>query len=121
MNADRACLRADFQRFYGHDITFFGPLFAADLAVNLPPEAMIWRHVDERTAWSDTNYLLADILDDLNFIAWRLARWGSKNNSNRPKPIPRPGEKKQTHKQGMAMPLDELKRFLASPRKNIRK
>ena len=74
MEAAPDVLRADLQRFYGLDMDELGYTVrvrrAADLAGNLPEEALIWRHIDERATWDTTKHLLATIADNTGFIAW---------------------------------------------------
>lgn len=71
--------------------------------------------LDPRASWPVETYLLADAVDSLRFLAWAKSKDGQKNR-NRPKAIPRPGRKAATATDVQAMPVDELKRFLARPR-----
>lgn len=72
-----------------------------------------WRSAD--------TLLLAEIADSMNFLAWTKTKdAGKKNPRNRPKPIPRPG----VHGYGrdeetVSLPLDEVKRRLARPRRAL--
>ncbi|WP_417556246.1 DUF5361 domain-containing protein [Microbacterium sp.] len=70
--------------------------------------------IDPRAEWPFETHLLADIADSLRFLGWAKTKDGQKNR-NRPKPIPRPGMH-GLRSDIAAMPLDELKQFLARPR-----
>nr|WP_282441359.1 helix-turn-helix domain-containing protein [Corynebacterium pygosceleis] len=43
--------------------------------------------------WSDTEYLLADVIDSVSLISWQLS---AKEGSPPPKPYPRPGQQQGT-------------------------
>ncbi len=67
--------------------------------------------------WSKTDLLLATLIDDFRFYMW--AKSGGKAK-NRPKPIPRPGvvdESRKRMKDALLLPVDEVKRRLALPRR----
>lgn len=48
---------------------------------------------DKHGAWSQSDYLLAAIVDGINTLTWQNANQGAKpgQQSEKPKPIPRPG------------------------------
>lgn len=110
-------LRADFQRFYGLNLdglgSAFGVLHAADLAAHLPPESATMLAV--AGGWSKTDLLLATLIDDFRLYVW--AKSGGKAK-HKPKPIPRPGvDSRSRMKDALLLPVDEVKRRLAMPRK----
>ncbi|MDB1547735.1 DUF5361 domain-containing protein [Bifidobacterium adolescentis] len=74
MEAAPDALRADLQRFYGLDMDEIGYTVrvrrAADLAANLPEDALTWGRIDERATWGTAKHLLATIADNTGFIAW---------------------------------------------------
>jgi hypothetical protein len=72
----------------------------------------------ESAVWSTTDYLLANVVDELRTANWQ--RSSNANEGNRPKPIPRPGEKAAGRTFGTALPISELKRRLAKPRKEAK-
>lgn len=118
-NRHGGALRADFQRFYGLNLDdlgkTYGVLHAAELAAHLPPESATMLAV--AGGWSKTDLLLATLIDDFRFYMW--AKSGGKAK-NRPKPIPRPGvvdESRKRMKDALLLPVDEVKRRLALPRR----
>ncbi|WP_216395533.1 DUF5361 domain-containing protein [Arcanobacterium phocae] len=63
---------------------------------------------DKYTDWQDTEYLLAVVIDQLNWLIWSKTADGQKGR-NRPEPIPRPGVKpdQRTQVRGQVMTLAE--------------
>lgn len=117
-------LRADFQRFYGLNVDGLGRSFsvlhAADLAAHLPPDSAVAREMNPEYAWGVTEHLLATAVDTLRLLVWMQSKDGAKNR-NRPKPLPRPGVKQGKQrvekKDLLVLPVDEVKRRLALPRR----
>ena len=71
----------------------------------------------ESALWGVSEHLLASAVDALRWLVWSKTKDGEKNR-NRPKPVPRPGVKpdKGRMSDAVAMPVDELKKYLALPR-----
>ena len=55
-----------------------------------PGDALYRESNGELGRWSETEYLLADVIDTLNTLVWFKTKDGQKGH-NRPKPYPRPG------------------------------
>lgn len=85
-------MRADFRRFYqlNLDARDQSPSVTWDLIRFLPPEAAFWRALDPAREWSTEAHLLASVIDVLASANWQ--RSGSRGK--RPKPIERPGMKR---------------------------
>lgn len=81
------------------------------LVAALPRDSQTSRALyGEAVAWGVTEHLLATVVDLLQGANWQ--RSGSK--SNRPKPIPRPGQENTDGTRiGTPIPLDEMKRLAA--------
>jgi hypothetical protein len=64
----------------------------------------------EAREWSPSDWLLADVVDQLQYLRYSLSGKGAK----RPKPISRPGveDKETTTFGGSHMELDEMKKWL---------
>ena len=81
---------------------------------NTPPDGALMRKLRPDLAqWATTaktNALLADIYDELAAINANLCAKGSGRRPKRPKPYPRPQDKKNNKHIGTALPIDELKR-----------
>ena len=109
-----AKLIADFFQFYGvSSLEELDVWTAAELASELPSSSRCMRSSDERLEWNATDYLLANAVDALRLITWLNSSDGSKG-TNRPKPIPRPGDvhvKKEEGEKGFTP--DELLAHLA--------
>lgn len=110
-------LRADMQRFYGLDIDEIGYsiriMRAADLAANLPHEALIWSVFDERNAWTTNTYLLALIADNTSFLAWSKTKDATRKGAKFKSQIPRPGSKRSKQNSDVkAVDVDTLAEFL---------
>lgn len=110
-------LRADMQRFYGLDIDEIGYsiriMRAADLAANLPREALIWSVFDERNAWTTNTYLLALIADNTSFLAWSKTKDATRKGAKFKSQIPRPGSKNSKQNSDVkAVDVDTLAEFL---------
>lgn len=93
----------------------------AALAAVVLMDDRTWTHraVNKDWRWSPTNHLLAGILDSAQWLQWSKTKDGAKNR-NHPKPTPRPGipeEHQSRFKDAVSLPIDEVKRLLARPRK----
>lgn len=118
------------RRFYGErldDMLTSGRITeAADYAANLPPDrtSAVYRATVPGWEWGPTEHLAAAQLDVQNLLLWSKTKDGAKNR-RRPKPVPRPGMEQQERategrfKDVEALPLDELKRKLAAPRRAV--
>lgn len=58
---------------------------------NLGPGSALHRAVSG-TAWTDTDYLLAHVIDAERLALWQRSNEGAKNPSAKPSPYLRPGE-----------------------------
>lgn len=67
------------------------PRKAQVLALYLPLGAATWMEAGTDTAWSVSDYLLAEIVDSVHWIIWQLG--GRK--SQKPKPIDRPAQMRE--------------------------
>lgn len=93
----RGALRADFRHYYGLDLrdALSGNVFdAADLAVNIPPGAAVWREHGGPLAWSQAEHFAALQLHAANVANWQRTKAGQKG-SNPPKPIEPPKGRKE--------------------------
>ena len=93
----RGALRSDFRRYYGLDLraALRGNIFdAADLTVNIPPGAAIWREHGGPLAWSQAEHFAALQLHAANVANWQRTKDGQKG-SNPPKPIEPPKGRKE--------------------------
>lgn len=116
MEAAPDALRADLQRFYGLDMDEIGHTVrvrrAADLAANLPDDALTWGRIDERATWGTTKHLLATIADNTGFLAWtktKAAKQGQWRGA-----IERPGFPTTANVQKLHP--DDMLRILRMPR-----
>ena len=107
MEAAPDALRADLQRFYGLDMDEIGHTVrvrrAADLAANLPEDAL---------TWGTAKHLLATIADNTGFIAWtktKAAKQGEWRGA-----IERPGFPRAANVQ--KLDPDNMLRILRMPR-----
>lgn len=125
-------LRADFRSRYGislRDAIAADWEEAADMAAHIPADgsSAVYRAMNPDTwRWGIPEHLAAMQVDLLRWLQWSKTKDATrKPPRNMPKPIPRPGvEEKQKaandrFKDVEAVPLDELKRRLAKPRKAI--
>lgn len=75
----------------------------------LPPGT--WQKDEGPASWSREAWMLADVVDALNQVAWLTVAINSKSKPDRPKPYPRPTDKKQEFKKvswaQMALALQE--------------
>lgn len=78
-----------------------------------PRDSILARELaPDDTRWSDTEWLLADVVDRLSLLVWFKTKDGSKNR-NRPEPVPRPGDAPRTRKLGgTALPMDQMAKVL---------
>ena len=92
LSASRDELEADFQQFYGLDLSRMGDDFtvahAAVLASQLPREARCLREIDPNLAWSDETAALASIQYLVRCIVWQLG--GGKGD--KPQPVRTPAQ-----------------------------
>ncbi len=113
-------LRADMQRFYGLDLDQVGRTIrvrrAADLAANLPEQACVWGVIDERAAWTGDRWLLAQIADSVDFLAWAQTEEAQHRGAKWNRHIPRPGDRKPGGGKAPGMTRGQLDRLLAMPR-----
>ena len=84
---------------------------AADLAVNLPPEARIWSAVDSNAEWTFSEYLLWSIEYTCRVIAWRQTIDGQKGQ-NPPHPIQTPADRKRIRTKAESTDMEEIARTL---------
>ena len=113
-------LRADIQRFYGLDIDEVGRSIrvrrAADLAAHLPAEACVWRVLDPRMEWTVTDWLLASIADNTNWLGWTKTKAAMRGMKWKGR-IPRPGDNRHaTQSDAVAVDVDTLRRMMDMPR-----
>jgi hypothetical protein len=114
-------VEADLQRFYRINL---GDLFTGALTWrrlrtlirHLPLDSATARaQHGEAVAWSDTEHLLAGIVDLLAGANWQRAQAGSKNRIPRPKPLPRPGQKPTERRYGSTnLSAENVKKLLHS-------
>jgi hypothetical protein len=93
----RGALRSDFRHYYGMDLreAMRGNIFdAADLAVNLPPGAAVWREHGGPLAWTQAEHFAALQLHAANVANWQRTKAGQKG-SNPPQPIEPPKGRKE--------------------------
>lgn len=114
-------LRADMQRFYGLDLDELGHGLrirrAADLAANLPEQALVWRRIDPRAEWDVQTLLLAQIADATGFTAWSKTKEASHRGAKWRGRIPRPWERHERVDAGrVALSTSEIDDILSRPR-----
>ena len=93
----RGALRADLRRVYGVDLRagMRGNLFdLADLAVNIPPGAAVWREHGGPLAWTQAEHFAAAQLHAAQVANWQRTKSGQKGN-NPPKPLEPPKGRKE--------------------------
>lgn len=118
MKDHRARLRADFRQYYGcafEKVLRESPIEAADLAVMLPRGSRTMAAIDPEYSWGQETYLFANMANSLALLVWAQTKDGQKNR-NRPKPITPPKGRK---KKAEAHTVDEYKKILARPRKEV--
>lgn len=79
-------MRADFLRFYGIEAEDVPVSEMWDMLLSLPRGARSLTLIDPRTAWSEGEYILADIYDLLG------AAFCGMGGAPAPDPYPRPGD-----------------------------
>lgn len=95
-------LEADFFRFYGLDINTCSVRRMMNLFSRLPYNSEV--HYDmaevprESRVWDINTYMLANVVDMLGVVDWRLVAVNSKRPPRKPKPIERPKLKKPKKK-----------------------
>ncbi|RBP98457.1 hypothetical protein CRD60_00910 [Bifidobacterium aemilianum] len=111
-------LRADFQRFYTLDLDELGvsirPRRAADLAANLPDQALTWGRIDPKASWGADRHLLANIADSVGFLAWTKTKESQRPNARWEGATPRPGDRPDDDIQSMEP--ERMLAMLALPR-----
>lgn len=113
-------LRADFQHYYKLDLDDLGGIIrvgrAADLAANMPPQAITWARLDPRMAWDTRTQLLALIANNTGFTAWSRSAEAAKRGAKWHSPIKPPWE--QTKQESIKhLSRAELDHILSMPRK----
>lgn len=82
---------------------------------NLPQSSALHKSVHgvEESAWTISDYLLAQIADTAAWLAWTKTKDAEKNR-NQPKPIPRPGVEDESKKKigGSTLPIGEMMDWL---------
>lgn len=96
----------------------------ADLAANLPAQAVSWRRIDPRAGWDDLTYLVARAADCLDFIAWTNTRAAQRRGAKWKSTIPYPGRKRHAtpqkpHAAAAGYDAAALDRILSQPRKPL--
>lgn len=108
-------LRADFQQFYGLDIDGMGTAFslahAAALAAQLPHESRCYRAEHPEAAWTDAEYMLAEIAHGIATLVWQPTKSGRKG-INRPKRIQTPAERAAAERRFKSTDFDYIDKVL---------
>lgn len=107
-------------QYYGIDLLDLGtPRLSfrrlASLLSQLPRDSRYVNDtVGERARWSATDHLLADVVDQLNWLIWVNVAVNSKRPPKKPTPIKRPGVEQQGQKRfGTArMTLKQARAYL---------
>ena len=87
----------------------------AVLVAHLPREsATVRAQHGEVVEWGATEHLLAHVVDLLAASNWQRAQQRSKTRITRPKPLPRPGDKRGAKIGRTTKPAGEVKAWLAS-------
>lgn len=89
---------------------------AADLAANLPDDAMVWGRLDERAQWGVERHLMANIADSVAFIAWTKTKDAQRANATWHGQVPRPGFTARPDAGMKTMDPQSMARMLALPR-----
>lgn len=86
------------------------------LVEHLPREAATVQAQREESRWGDAEYLLAAIVDLLQGANWQRGNAGVKHPSAKPKPIPRPGERRKSAgtRYGGGVPSENVREILTS-------
>lgn len=104
---------------YGRPVRAFSPLLAASLLVGVLStwESATYKAVHPDWQWhSLANRLAGAQADALNLLWWAKTKDGEKNR-NRPKSVFPDSGKSSRMKDAVMMPVDELRAYLARPRK----
>lgn len=113
-------LRADLRRHYGLNLSHpdVGLLDLADLAANLPEDSTVWRSIDPKAEWTTNEWLLARIVDAVEFIQWSKTKAATRNGASWKSTLPRPGIHKRTptYDTGPKWTPDHLDDVLSKPR-----
>lgn len=115
----RTELICDLKRFYGIDARDVRPHdtdYIAALAYGLMGycDALVPKKLNDAASWRQGDYLLAEVIDRLNVLAWQNSKDGYAGR-NYPTPYPRPGMAGAK----VARPridANEIKAALAKPR-----
>lgn len=94
-------LRADFLRFYGVEVDDVDISDIGEMIASMPRGARTLMLIDERTAWTDAEYMLSEILYKLDVIAHGMMLEGS------PRRLPIPGDKPRKRR-----PREEVKKII---------
>ena len=104
------------QQVYGLDITSRScrPLRLWRLMRQLPATSRLARAEDPAALWTETDYLVANLIDQVAALTWVVGSLGG-GKRQRPKPIKRPGKASQeTRHQYHATSRDRLDQVLAA-------
>jgi hypothetical protein len=105
------------QQVYGLDVTSRScrPLRLWRLIRQLPPTSRLARAEDPAALWTETDYLVANLIDQVAALTWVVGSLGG-GKRQKPKPIKRPGGEmaKETHAQYHATSRDRLDQVLAA-------
>lgn len=93
-------MEADFRRFYGLDVRLlwvrrltFRQVF--NYVKQLPNDSALRREISGPIAqWSQTDHLLAGVIDEVRVLAWILKQVNSEDRIDFPDLVPRPGDVK---------------------------
>lgn len=109
-------LRADFQQFYNLNLDGMGTAYsyahAACLAANLPLESRCAKADCEQLQWSTTDYLLARIVDNTQWLCWSRSKNAQKQGAKPPEPMQRPGEQSAALRKAEATDKEFVDRIL---------
>lgn len=87
-------LEADFLRYWHIDITDVSLRRMRNLYERLPMDSETLSEIGEYTSearmWNVNTYMLANIIDAVNYVAWSVQATASKHPPRKPKPIKRP-------------------------------
>lgn len=87
-------LEADLLRYWGVDINKISVRRMRNLYERLPYDSDTFAEIaevnPESRAWSPETYMLANVIDAVNYVAWSVQAANSKRPPRRPKPVDRP-------------------------------
>lgn len=106
---------------YGVDVADIGtsvrPLHAAVLASQLPETSRTVRRIAPAAQWTTGEHLLATVVDYLAVINYAISRLGGSKSGAKPKPIERPGSRRQVARRATHVSKRRLDELLFGPRK----